>query len=117
MIPRLSSDLWTIILSHGGNLSLARYVGADIYDVARLRIQTAYRLFSSKRVRLPRWQESTRVLVWRRVSQRWRAGTMRRWRFASLEIDDWVVELDSDSLHEQVYLNAHRYPHPLLLKL
>ena len=43
-------------------------------------------------------------------SRNWRSGTLKRWHFASLTIDDWIVELDGE--HGVVYLNPLHFPHP-----
>ena len=42
-------------------------------------------------------------------------GDLKRWHFASLTIDDWIVELDGE--HGVVYLNPLHFPHPLLLHI
>lgn len=111
-VPTLPSELWSIILSHGGSLELSHWVRVDPRHVAAQRIQSMYRQFSRKIVEAP-WNEC-KVRLWRRIPQAWRSGTLLRWRFASLLVDDWVVELDGD-MTEIVYLHASRYPHPLMI--
>ena len=113
MIPALPCELWELILINGGVLKMAPWVRVCPRSVASSRIQRKYRHFSLKRLRHDSWACGLRVLVWQRIFSIWRLGTLRRWHFASLRIDDWIVELDNN--RGNVYLNSMSFPHPLLV--